>query len=58
MKGIFTERQLVSGSPFNSQMTYLDGFMFAWRRIKKAVHFPIYRLGTHVSSALPENVLI
>lgn len=32
---------LVSGSPFNSQMTYLDIFMFAWRRIKKAVHSPL-----------------
>lgn len=25
---------------FNPQMTYLDSFMFAWRRIKKALHFP------------------
>ncbi len=57
-RGIATERRLASGSPFNPQMTYLDSFMFAWRRIKKALHFPFYRLGTHVSAALPESALI
>lgn len=57
-RGIAKERQLAPGSPFNPQMTYLDSFMFAWRRIKKALHFPFYRLGTHVSAALPESALI
>ena len=57
-RGVATERQLASGSPFNPQMTYLDSFMFAWRRIKKALHFPFYRLGTHVSATLPESALI
>lgn len=51
-RAIATDRQPVPGSPFYSQMTYLDSFMFAWRRIKKALHFPFYRLGTHVSAAL------
>lgn len=53
--GGYCNRELPSGSPFNPQMTYLDSFMFAWRRIKKALHFPFYRLGTHVSTALPES---
>ncbi len=57
-RGIAAERQVASGSPFNPQMTYLDSFMFAWRRVKKALHFPFYRLGTHVSAALPESALI
>lgn len=55
---LLQQRRLASGSPFNPQMTYLDSFMFAWRRIKKALHFPFYRLGTHVSAALPESALI
>lgn len=39
------------------KMTYLDSFMFAWRRIKKPLHFLFYRLGRHVSTALPLKAL-
>lgn len=39
-RGVLQHSQPAPGSPFNPQMTYLDSFMFAWRRIKKALHFP------------------
>ena len=39
--------------PFNPQMTYLDSFMFAWRRIKKPLHSPLLAAATRVSAGPP-----